>query len=453
MNQDKIQELTRLLREAMIGLEIRARSGDRSSSLPMDVYRAYLQQRRKSYWADFNPYIVNEAIKSKLLDFIRVEFAQFIREDRILSASFFLLGGPTNGFPLESLLEQLLKITIVRGIEGAVSAFDRCTKETHGSVQYMALLEGITLETEIQVFEGIRLVPLPSSTSELPRYLPNLSFAPSGPSQHSLFGKTVLIVDCSVSPIFHKPFLATTMQEYEEQEERVFQVQINSADFPNFKVQDFPLNFLCQALSFACNSPVQIALIWKFLAEDELYNLSFGIGGGFSMSHGPFGSSTEVGKTQIEEAKRLYRILVNLDSNVREKLRIPIDGWIKSKTHKGPVDKIIDLAIAFEALYVLGRTKISFQLRHNASWYLGKNEEHRKALMTKFKEIYDCRSDAVHEGKLDEKVKFGGKRIPTSEFIAKVQDLCRQSIIKIMEDGRFPDWKSLNAKWRGGEQS
>ena len=163
-----------MLREAMIGLEIRARSGDRSSSLPMDVYRAYLQQRRKSYWADFNPYIVNEAIKSKLLDFIRVEFAQFIREDRILSASFFLLGGPTNGFPLESLLEQLLKITIVRGIEGAVSAFDRCTKETHGSVQYMALLEGITLETEIQVFEGIRLVPLPSSTSELPRYLPNL---------------------------------------------------------------------------------------------------------------------------------------------------------------------------------------------------------------------------------------------------------------------------------------
>ena len=69
----------------MKGLKI----GDRSSSsfLPIDVYRVYLQQRRTFYWVHFNPYVVNETIKSKLLDFIKSEFAPFIREDRILSAT------------------------------------------------------------------------------------------------------------------------------------------------------------------------------------------------------------------------------------------------------------------------------------------------------------------------------------------------------------------------------
>ena len=63
--------------------------------------------------------------------------------------------------------------------------------------------------------------------------------------------------------------------------------------------------------------------------------------------------------------------------------------------------------------------------------------------MTEFRAIYNCRSDAVHKGKLDEKVKIGGESVPISKLIERAQDLCRQSIIKIMEDGRFPDWDSL----------
>lgn len=448
MTEARKQELKQLLDEAMASLEIR-HSREESSLLPVEVYRMRLYQSWTSYSEElrslsFDPHIVNETTKSKLLDFIRVEFAPFIHEDRIQSASLLLKGGPSPGYFLESLLAQLLRISIVRGIAGAVSAFDRCTKETQGYFQYMTLLEGITLEAEIQVFEGIRLVPLPLSTSDLPDYLPNPGL--SEISTSSLLGKTVLIINAFVSPIFHKPFSTTiALQEEVQQLFRTFKIRVSGERFPNFKVADFYEKF-CQALSLACHSAVQPSLKWSFLAADELFNLN-PVGGGCAMSLGPFGTSTKAGETQVEEAKCLYGKLLNLDSTVREKLRIPIDKWIQSKVSGNSVDKMIDLGIAFEAFYlsnIESPTELAFRLRLHAASYLGKDKEDRKVLMKEFQKIYDWRSSAVHTGKLPNKK----KKIPftpeeVEKFIERAQDLCRESIMKVLENGRFPNWNSL----------
>lgn len=451
MTEERKQELRQLLTEAMASLEIR-RSREESLLLPVEVYRMRLYQSWTSYSEDleisiFDPHIVSETTKSKLLDFIRAEFAPFIHNDQIQSASFFLQGGSYPGYSLESPLTQLLKISIVRGIEGAVSVFDRCTEETYGYFQYMALLEGITLETEIQVFEGLRLVPLPRSTSELPHYLSNLDFL--GLSKSSLLGKTVLIVDCSVSPIFYKPFpTIIAPQEESEQLNRTLQVRVNGGKFPNFKMDDFYEKF-CQALSLACHSAVQTSFKWSFLAADELFNLN----SCKSMRRtryydiDAFRSPPKAGETQIEEAKRLYHILVNLDSNVSEKLRIPINRWIQSKASGNFVDKMIDLGIAFEAFYlsdIESPTELAFRLRLHAASYLGKDKEDRKVLMKEFQKIYDWRSSAVHTGKLPNKK----KKIPftpeeVEKLIERAQDLCRESIIKVLDDEQFPDWNSL----------
>ena len=451
MTEEREQQLKQLLNEAMASLEIR-RSGTEISLLPVEVYRTLLQRRWTFYSEDsssvldFNPYITNEVTKSKLLDFIRVEFAPFIHEDRIQSGIIFMLGSSGIGYPLDELLEQLLRIAIGRGIKKAISIFDRCTKKAFGSFQDVALLQGITLEKEIQVFEGIRLVPLPHSISDYPHYLTNLSsidiptyFCPDG---------TLLIIDHSISPIFHKPIPTNiTVREYSDQINLMLQAKVNSEDFPNFEKADFYKKF-CQALSFACNCTVQIALQWQFLAEDELFNLTKKEVSRMTPHHstGAWGNSIEAGKAQIDEAIRLYDILFKSDSKVGEKLRIPIDRWVKSKTDKDLVDKMIDLGVAFETLYLsdIGETtELSFRFRLHAAWHLGKDKEHRKELLTKFGQIYGCRSRAVHSGKLDEKVKFGGERIPISEFIEKAQDLCRESIMKIMQKGRFPNWNDL----------
>ena len=68
--------------------------------------------------------------------------------------------------------------------------------------------------------------------------------------------------------------------------------------------------------------------------------------------------------------------------------------------------------------------------------------------MKEFGEIYDWRSKVVHTGKLPKKQRNKRKKKPFTheeimKFTAKAQDLCRESILKILKDGQFPDWNSL----------
>ena len=64
--------------------------------------------------------------------------------------------------------------------------------------------------------------------------------------------------------------------------------------------------------------------------------------------------------------------------------------------------------------------------------------------MDEFKAIYDLRSMAVHNGEVPKRIKIRKEEsVPTSAFIPRAQDLCRQSIIKILKNGKFPDWNNL----------
>ena len=460
MNQDRKQELDRLLQDAMANLEIRHRSD--SSPHVVDLYSRHLRQRWTSsadprILLDFKPHIASEAAKSNLLNFIREELSEFIHEDRIESVSLFITGGGFGGggYPLDFLLEQLLKIAIVRGVEEAISAFDRAAKGKHVPFQFIALLEGIRLEAELEVFEGIRLVPLPGSTSQLPSYLQDSLFSHLPASFFLL--KTLLVVDAAASPVFLKPFLHPFLQKNQKPpplSDLLPQLGINfksSSIFKSFSicegVEEFRKTF-CHALSIACNSAVRITYECRLLAEAELCNLNtIGISGvSFPSLIDLSGSATEAGEPEISEAKRLYNILVNLDLGTRNKLQIPIERWIKSKTTQSLEDKMIDLGIAFESIYLSDineRTELSFRVRLHAAWYLAKNKKERQEFLDEFKEIYTLRSKAVHDGKLSSKVKMKGKSVPTPEFIERAQALCQQSIIKIMEEGRFPNWNDL----------
>ncbi|MDE0635303.1 MAG: HEPN domain-containing protein [Candidatus Poribacteria bacterium] len=455
MNDVRKQELRQLLNEAIENLEIRIDSANRHQLPPIiDVneYRSILQQ----YWifhsinflspaTRYESHIVNTTTKSKLLDFIREEFTSFIHEDKIQSASFFIVGiGSPGGYTLDSLLDQLLKIAIVHGIGRAVADFDKCTKNTYAPFQYFALLEGIRVEAEIQGFEGVRLVPLPLSTSELSNYLPVMAITQM--AAHSFLGKTLLIIDAFMSPIFHKPSLKQLQRD-----DIPFQIEAIGGKFPKFKADDFYEKF-CQAMSLACNSAVQISLKWLFLAEDELFNLNAPGQGGITRSYDadPFGSFTTAGKAQIDEAKRLYELLEKLNSDVRKKLDIVINRWIKSKTYQNFQDKIIDLVIAFEALYLPDAHESTFKFAVRASWHLGKDQEDRTKLFEVFKELYKCRSKVVHGGELKENVIIEGEPVPINKFITRAQDLCRDSIEKIMKqcstERKFPKndyWDSL----------
>ena len=203
MTADRRRELEQLLNMATKSLQIQTLSRKRYS-FPVAVYIERLRERWMSYTAEsmdilgIKPGIVSKTTKSNLLNFLREELAPFIDEDRIQSASSCVTGslGLFNGFDLEKLLAQLLRIALVHGVERAVSDFEKCTGGASGSFQAMALLEGIRLEEKIEVFGGIRLIPLPRSTSKLPRHLVDFSSS-FNLSKNFCCSKTLLVIDCS----------------------------------------------------------------------------------------------------------------------------------------------------------------------------------------------------------------------------------------------------------------
>lgn len=313
--------------------------------------------------------------------------------------------------------------------DGDINHAIEMAEKSRQHFQQIALLNGIVLETEMEVFPGVRLIPFPASLGKkgkaIPRYLSK--WVPTVGGIDYFFYKTPLIIDPS-----------------------------ESSEFNNER--------FCQALSLVCNSGIQVLAFRSVRKDEDPFSLVPYAG----PTH-PYSPRDTVKVSDIEEAKCLYKRLGNLDSDVRRKLHIPINRWIKSHAEQSTtfdrmidpeirpedipgslttrdVDKMIDLGIAFESLYlsdINATTELSLRFRLHASWYLGTDEESRRTLLTEFKRIYELRSKAVHTGKLRKNVKIKGKSVPTLEFIKRAQDLCRQSIIKIVGDEQFPDWESL----------
>ena len=101
------------------------------------------------------------------------------------------------------------------------------------------------------------------------------------------------------------------------------------------------------------------------------------------------------------------------------------------------VDNMIDLGVAFESLYLTGgRDELRYRFALRASWLLGRDAKHRAELFSKFREIYDARSVAVHTGKLpdlDDDI----------DFMKQARELCCQSIEAIIHNRGFPQWDRL----------
>ena len=149
-----------------------------------------------------------------------------------------------------------------------------------------------------------------------------------------------------------------------------FPVKVHKVKFPNMAEVHTFRELFCQALSLVKDIPIQIIDgRLTFYEPDKSFNPYNATIHMLNHSN-TFGGFAEVVEDDIEKAKCLYDILTQ-NPDLREKLRIPIDRWIKSKKPESSVppdehiDKIIDLGIAFEALYApdssSGRLDLNFR--------------------------------------------------------------------------------------------
>ena len=370
-------------------------------------------------------------VKGHILHLLRRVLEQFLFEDRTYSATYAIFGGMGSGSSIEDILKSLLKAAIVVGPQGAAKAFYDEINSDNLLYQEYFILTGIRIEKEVQVCDGISLVPLPNSTQHLPSFLSHLF----GLDSKHLLSKTILRMNMSVSPLLHRPEQNYTFQSLPDKH---FNIAVHSADAPDFNLGKFLL-----ALTLVGEHPVFSKISWTHLSDGPIFDLRIGPASGYS--HDTRSSSSGViSEAQIREALDLYGKITALPQGVHKQLQIPIDRWMKSKSHQGYVDKMIDLGIAFESFYLRGiRNELSFRFRLRASLYLEDGMEKRRLLKKEFRQIYNIRSEAVHEGTVPEQVIVDGQRVRIREFLERSQGLFKRSLLKVIMSGHVPDWDSV----------
>ena len=431
-NHTKKGELVKLLQELLQGLTIK-----RSEKEILD--QVAFRSRVLGYRNNYNPmlrmlistykvYIDETETKARALKLLEDELQPFIHEGRMQTYGIAINGGSTIGYPIEEILQGLMREAVVQGSEITVNSFYEDITRGYAEYQEYFLLAGVKVEQEVRVFDGVTLIPLPDSPN-LPSYLP----LASSRNEEKFRGQTLLRIDWVVKPALCKPVHNDKLGYSAEQE--------FIKDLSNSSVKEYYLEDLFSILGMKSNYSVGYVMGWIHLNDASVFNIFRGGGYHNSLNHYSGMPRTTLSADQIQESVIFHEKLSKIPDKMRERLRIPIERWLGAKKQKQDVDKMIDLGVAFESLYLRKITQeLQFRFIIRASLYLGrgKSTECKESLKNKFKAIYDQRSLAVHEGRLNI-----GNEAATKAFISEAQDLLEASLEMIIDGKKEPDWPKI----------
>ncbi len=421
--------------------------GPTAPQMTLADYRYALQRCRRHHDPDRHvlisglvPDVEESATRDRLLEIVRRELSDHIEDDRAHSGTCVVGGASVAGTPVDEILQNLLVRSIADSPAVAARAFAACVAATSFSFSHFVVLTSLTLDAPVDLFDQVRLIPLPATRGELPPFMPTV--IRHGGDTETVLSRVVLCVEKTVKPVFHRPTGESPRSH--------FRVATASED-----LGELDLRALCQAISLASGCSVRPTMQWNALLDYEIFDLrtdrGIGTTGWGSASphvgllHSPLsrrqGTLTEEGR---RGARQLYDQIVRLDPKVREGLQIPIERWMRSMEQWEMVDGIIDLGIALESLYVRdGGGEVTFKLALTAAWHLADDRPGRKRLYELFKKIYGLRSDAVHGREIKRNVTVGGQAMSTHDLVREAQKICREAICAVLRAEKLPDRDKL----------
>jgi hypothetical protein len=343
---------------------------------------------------------------------------------------------------LKTALNWLLYVSCTDSEDVALSALSKYAQLNYTPFTHFIAVSEIVINETVQLADGVRLIPF----SEVPRSsvtdaLDPTLLKPEFLAKVGLGGLTelglkfsdrvsppeaVLVKSARVSPKFDNP-----------------------VDHAVFGVEPEPTELIeaCECITLiAPAAPLPIA---RWVTMEEWVPCSGFIGVAWSReSNKVIGKDKlKLNETQLGELRDVFDKFRKLPQIVRDKLRVPIQFLNQSRRSSSVADRAINLGVAFEALYLNDRSskeQIAFTFRLRAAWHLGESPEARMGLMDVFNKIYGCRSNAVHTGKLKDTIKVKSEgQISTHRFLDRADVLCVRAILKVIDDGGFPNWQAI----------
>ena len=352
-----------------------------------------------------------------------------------------LLTGQSLSSPFD-FAESIARGAAILGSGRVVSLLSSWLNEEPVRHRISVVLNAPGVRESINPIDGVHIDPLPLSTDKLPSNLPNLT----GETGIGYIGRSVLTIDCSVSPPFFRPEAGQS------------ELVVEASPLPSADVEA-----VCQALALTLNADVEVGVFWNDYQEVEAFvnsNVAIHWTGesgyystrehvGQSVREDPVsGVLTVTDTTQLTsevDEQQLRGILGVLANRSSGRVRTAISRWMKSKRPRGDLanltDSFIDLRIALESMFLqdfLGGRSQEMRLRLAlvGAWYLGTNLAERKEISDALRKAYDRASEAVHGGDLDSTQE-------NRELLVLGQDLCREGILKFLNEGPPPNWRDL----------
>jgi len=137
---------------------------------------------------------------------------------------------------------------------------------------------------------------------------------------------------------------------------------------------------------------------------------------------------------EIPELKKLLEKLQALDFSKRKNLHLACKRFQRTYEESDSEDQLIDLIIAFEALFLKGEKRMSWRGQTIAiacSTLLGKNEEEREEIRSFLTKAYELRNCIVHGSEY--KKPYVKKEFEISDFVSEIEDYLRESIKKLLD--------------------
>ena len=233
---------------------------------PSDLKRFYLRRRGGEntllLTGLFRPE-PSQASVNRLAIQLRTLFEPFISPDtdQIGNGLFALLGGhPKMGEPtMPEFAHNLLRPATILGTNRVVDLLCGWADGKPLRYQECVLLEGVTIEQDLQLQEGIRLQGLPRSTADLPLSLPYYLRM----SRDEYLGGVVLRIDCEVSPAVYAP---SNTQNRGLSDAPQVSITCASGEIPNLSPEAF-----CESLSLACNHYIDWRSSWSDHGDLRLF--------------------------------------------------------------------------------------------------------------------------------------------------------------------------------------
>jgi len=137
------------------------------------------------------------------------------------------------------------------------------------------------------------------------------------------------------------------------------------------------------------------------------------------------------------EVSELLDLLNDLRTNRSEALNLGLRRFNLAYTRVRPEDRLLDLMIAFESLFIEDHGELRYRLSIRTAALLGKSADDRIKIFEDMKRAYDIRSKVVHGERLESKDFDPSQDVPVEklmqDFVPRIEAHLRLSIRTLLK--------------------